>query len=99
MEPGQLALALGMRRVTVVERDGDVIELFAATGVLNQAPPEIGAKIVIVQADAREWRPDEPVDFLYADIWRTIADADTLADVACMRKQVRPASPSPQAAH
>lgn len=83
------ALNPAVQRVTVVERDPDVINLFAATGVLQQVPPEIRAKIGIVHADALEWQPEEPVDFLFADIWRTIGDSDTLADVRCMQRLVQ----------
>jgi hypothetical protein len=83
------ALNPHVTRVTVVERDVTVMELFAATGVMEQLPPGIAAKIVIVQADALEWQPEEPVDFLFADIWRLIADTNTLAHVQRMQRHVR----------
>jgi hypothetical protein len=83
------ALNPNVRRVTVVELDREVIELFASTGVMDQVPPDIAEKVVVVHADALEWRPDEAVDFLYADIWRSIADAGALADMQRMQQNVR----------
>lgn len=78
-----------VKKVTVVERDADVIELFTATGVTRQLPEEIGAKIIIAHADALTWQPDEPVDFLYADIWRPIAASNALTDTQRMQQQVQ----------
>ena len=83
------ALNPKVRRVTVVELDQEVIELITATGVINQAPPEIAAKIVVVHADSLEWQPDGAVDFLYADIWRPIADTAALSETQRMQKNVR----------
>ncbi len=85
------ALNPAVRKVTVVELDEDVIKLFTGTGIVNQVPTEIAAKIVIVRANAMEWQPDEPVDFLYADIWLLIADAGALADVRRMQRNVQAA--------
>lgn len=83
------ALNPAVRRITVVELDGDVISLFTESGVLQQVLPEIRDKIRLVHADAREWRPEEQVDFLFADIWRTLADVDTLEDVRRMQRNIR----------
>ena len=83
------ALNPSARKVTVVELDQEVIELIGASGVIGQLPPEIAAKIVIVKANAMEWQPDEPVDFLYADIWRPIADTNALADTQRMQRNVQ----------
>ncbi len=83
------ALNPAVQRVTVVERDRDVIDLFTAAGIADQVPPGIKAKIVIDHADALAWLPQEPIDFLYADIWREITDAGTLSDVRRMQQQVR----------
>ncbi len=58
-----------MTRVTVVERDPAVIRLMAEVDVFGQLPPEAAAKVEVVEADALEWRPEAPVDFLLADIW------------------------------
>lgn len=83
------ALNPAVMRVTVVELDQEVIELIGAAGVMGQLPPEIAAKIVIVKANAMEWRPDEPVDILYADIWRPIADTNALPDTQRMQQNVQ----------
>ncbi|AQR76021.1 hypothetical protein BXU08_18425 [Sphingomonas sp. LM7] len=58
-----------VERVTVVERDADVIALVAALGVFDQLPAVARAKIEVVRDDALRWRPGERVDSLQADIW------------------------------
>ena len=83
------ALNPAARKVTVVELDQEVIELIGSSNVLGQLPPEIAAKIVIVKANAMEWQPTEPVDYLYADIWRPIADVNALADTQRMQENVQ----------
>lgn len=83
------ALNPKVTRVTVVELDQHVIELIAATGVIEQLPPGIASKIEIVQADALEWQPSGPVDFLYADIWRPVADTAALGDTQRMQTNVK----------
>lgn len=80
-----MALNPKVERVTVVERDPEVIELFGQCRVLDGLPAEAAAKIGIVPADALEWRPDEPVDFLYADIWQRLEEPQTLDDVRRMQ--------------
>ncbi len=35
-----------------------------------------------------EWQPDETVDFLYADIWRSLAEAETLDQVRQMQANI-----------
>jgi len=82
------ALNPAVERVTVIERDADVIALVRQSGVLERAPEEAGRRITIVQADALEWRPTEPVDFLYADIWLRLAEPQTLAQVRQMQANV-----------
>lgn len=83
------ALNPQVTRITVVELDPEVIGLFDKAGVLAQLAPEIAAKIAIVQADALTWQPDEPVDFLYADIWRPIADSEALGHTRLMQRNVK----------
>lgn len=83
------ALNPAVRKVTVVELDQEVIELIDTSGVMEQLPREIAAKIVIILANAMEWQPAEPVDFLYADIWRPIADTNALADTQRMQRNVQ----------
>jgi hypothetical protein len=63
------ALRPDVTRVTVVEIDPDVIEVNRRIGLFEQLPPAIMAKIAIVNADAMEYRTDEPADTLMTDIW------------------------------
>ena len=84
-----VALNPAVTRVTVVERDPQMLAFFQTLGVLTQVAPEIQSKIHLVEADALMWVPDEPVDFLYADIWRDLGEANALADVRAMQRQVQ----------
>lgn len=84
-----IALNPKVERVTVIERDPEVIELFGESRALDGLPAEVVDKIRIVPADALEWRPDEAVDFLYADIWRCLEEPQTLGDVRRMQANVR----------
>lgn len=82
------ALNPAVERVTVIERDSDVIEFFSDTGILKQIPAEIREKIEIVEADALLWQPNRPVDFLFADIWLNLDEAETLAQVQTMQRNI-----------
>lgn len=84
-----MALNPAVTLVTVVERDPEVIELFAQSGALDGLSAEIADKIRIVRADALEWKPDKPVDFLYADIWLHLEEPQTLGDVHRMQANVQ----------
>lgn len=88
-----MALNPAVERVTVVERDPQVIALFQHMQVLEGLPAEAAAKIHIVQADALQWRPapQQPVDFLYADIWLQLAEPQALAEVQQMQAHVHAA--------
>jgi hypothetical protein len=83
-----IALNPAVRRVSVIERDPEVISLFAQSKVLQGVSVEIADKIRIIEADALEWHPGEAVDFLYADIWRTLEEPQTLDDVRRMQANV-----------
>lgn len=83
-----IALNPAVRRVTVIERDPEVISLFEQSMALDGLPEDASGKIRIVLADALEWLSDEPVDFLYADIWRTLEEPQTLDDVSRMQANV-----------
>lgn len=87
-----MALQPSVNRVTVVERDGDVLELFRRCRVLEGLPQSAAAKVELVQADALQWQPPgAPVDFLYADIWLHLAEPQALAEVQRMQANVRAA--------
>jgi hypothetical protein len=85
-----IALNPAVRRVSVIERDPEVISLFSWSNALAGLPTEVTDKIDIIQANALEWRPapDLVVDFLYADIWRTLEEPQTVADVRRMQANV-----------
>lgn len=83
-----MALNPAVTLVTVVERDPEVVDLFGQSQALDGLPAEIAGKIRIVRADALEWKPDKPVDFLYADIWRCLEEPQTLDDVRRMQSNV-----------
>ena len=83
-----IALNPAVQRVTVIELDPEVIELFDHSQATSGLPEDIRNKLHIVLADALEWRPDVPVDFLYADIWRCLEEPQTLDDVRRMQANV-----------
>ncbi|HYH40171.1 MAG TPA: hypothetical protein VD860_18270 [Azospirillum sp.] len=78
------ALRPAVSRVTIVERDPEVIGLIRDTGIFDQLPPGAAAKIAIVQADALEWRAEAPVDTLLADIWLPLNGDDRVDHVRSM---------------
>jgi hypothetical protein len=80
-----MSLNPAVQKVTLIERDPEVIDLFGRSGALDGLPAEVTDKLHIVQSDALEWRPDEPVDFLYADIWQRLEEPRTLDDVRRMQ--------------
>lgn len=84
-----MALNPAVHKVTVIERDPEVIDLFGQSRALAGLRPEIVAKIGIVRADALEWQPGEAVDFLYADIWRCLEEPQILDDVRRMQANVQ----------
>jgi hypothetical protein len=86
-----IALNPRVSKVTIVELDSDVMELFALSGALESIPREARLKIEIVNANALEWRPRKaaPVDFLNADIWLHLAEKETLQQVRQMQANVQ----------
>jgi len=84
-----MALQPAVDRVTVVERDQDVLQLFGLCRVLEGLPDAAARKVALVQSDALQWQPQgAPVDFLYADIWLGLAEPQALADVQRMQSNV-----------
>ena len=78
-------------RVTIVERDPDVIRLFHDSGAFDSLPDDAQQKIAIVNADAMEWRPASttPVNFLYVDIWLHLAESAAMGQVSRMQENVQ----------
>jgi len=78
-----------VRRITVLERDSQVIALFAAIVSCDWGGSE---RFSIEQVDAREWRSAEPVDFLYVDIWDKVGAPQAASDTRMMCRNLRPKS-------
>jgi hypothetical protein len=78
-----------VRKVFILERDSEVIALFAAITGLGW--PEAGG-FSIERVDAREWRSPEPVDFLYVDIWDKVASPQATTDMRMICFNLRPKS-------
>lgn len=82
-----IAFNPAVREVTIIERDPRVIALFEMSGALDGVPEDARKKLRIVQADALEWIPDQPVDFLYVDIWRDLDEPQTLDQMQRIQAQ------------
>jgi hypothetical protein len=78
-----------VRRVTVLERDPEVIVLF---GAISGSGWPRSDRFSIEEVDARQWRSPEPVDYLYADIWDKIGAPQAAADTRIMCRNLRPKS-------
>ena len=81
----------GVRRVTVVEQDADVIALHENLGVFDQLPDAARAKLTIERGDAYAYRPAQPVDLLMPDIWLPLVGGDRVEEVRRMQANVRAA--------
>lgn len=96
MGMGWVAMATALRdevtKVTVVERDGDVLAIHRALDLFAQLPEAARAKLEIVQADALEWRPDVPVDLLMPDIWLPLVSDGRVEEVRRMQANVQAAA-------
>ncbi len=77
-----------VKNVIVVEIDKEVIDIFYESGAMTDVPWHIQNKIVIVNADAFNWKPEEKINLLYADIWQKLVEPQTLDDVRCMQKNI-----------
>jgi hypothetical protein len=82
--PINVALNPAVSRVNVIEHDPEVIDLFRHSGALDDLAEAVVHKIGIIEADALDWTPGRRVDFLYADIWRALAEPGTLDQVRRM---------------
>ena len=85
------ALCAEVTRVTVVERDPEVVSLFHRSGAFDSIPEQGRRKIEIVLDDALTWRPEPEaaVDFLYADIWLQLMEPGALGQVRQMQDNVQ----------
>ncbi|MEA3061781.1 MAG: hypothetical protein QOJ94_1562 [Sphingomonadales bacterium] len=78
----------GVTRVTVVERDPEVIALHRALDIFSQLDPEARTKLEIVLGDAFDYRPSEPVDLMIPDIWQPLVGGDRVAEVRRMQASI-----------
>jgi hypothetical protein len=78
-----------VQRVSVLERDGEVIALFAE--ITGSGWPESG-RFSIERVDAREWHSPRPVDFLYVDIWDRVGGPQAAAETRIICRNLRPNS-------
>ena len=76
-----------VQRVTLVERDPQVLELLRQSTGYEQWPGAEKLQIEIV--DAREYRPTQPVDHLYVDIWATAGESQVVAEIQRIQSQVQ----------
>jgi hypothetical protein len=83
------ALRPEVSRVTVVERDRELIALHSALGLFARLPGGAGRKVRIVEGDAFGWRPDRPVDLLMPDIWLSLVGDGRVEEVRRMQANVR----------
>lgn len=75
-------------RVTVIEKDPDVI---AAFWHFTDAPSWDGwDKVTIREADAFTVDIDEPIDFLYMDIWPNLGQVEALEETRAVQQRLRP---------
>lgn len=82
------ALHPEVEKVTVVDRDADVIELNKQLGVFDRLPDGMGGKIEIVEGDALEWKPDRHVDLLMPDIWLNMVSNGRERETLRMQRNV-----------
>jgi hypothetical protein len=83
-----VALNPAVDRVTVVESDVHVIELFETLDVLGQLPKAARAKIDVILGDALSWRPSASVDSVQADIWAKFVEPQKWDDVQRMQDNI-----------
>jgi hypothetical protein len=76
-----------VRRITVVERDPEIVALFEEIRGFEWPAHD---RFAIEIADALVWRSAEPVDYLYADIWDRLGTPEAAADTRAMCQNLRP---------
>lgn len=85
-----VALKDEVTKVTVIERDTEVINLFHESKAMDSLDKSIKEKIVIINEDALFWKSEEKVDFLYADIWLRLNDKNNIDQVKVMNENLKP---------
>ena len=74
--------------VTVVEKDADVLALHRELDVFAQLPAAARAKLRVVEGDAFDYRPDDPIDLLLPDIWLPLVNDGRVEEVRAMQANV-----------
>jgi len=74
-------------RVTVLEISNQIIKLMDKTTTWRQWPGF--NKVQIIEGDAREYKTNEPVDFLFADIWEHLGSYDALPVTQTIQSNVQ----------
>jgi hypothetical protein len=74
--------------VTVVEKDPHVLALHQALDLFAQLPEAARAKVRVVEGDAFDYLPSEPVDMLMPDIWRPLVSDGRVHEVRRMQANV-----------
>lgn len=82
------ALNPKVTKVTIIELDPSVIELFNNLGSLKGLSDDIKNKITIICADALKWKSEINVDFLYVDIWKNLNEDSALNDVRIIQNNL-----------
>lgn len=84
----QCAMRADVDKVVVIERDRSLIEFHGDLALFERLPDGAGSKVGIVESDALEWQPAEPVDVLLIDIWQSLIGEGRLAEVERMQANV-----------
>lgn len=74
-------------KVTVIESDPDIIELFYQ--IIDATNWTNWDKFSIIVADALSWIPSEPVDYLTVDIWPELGDDNLREDGQKIQRNVK----------
>lgn len=79
-----------VRQVTLVELEPMVLDILEQS---TQMSAWIGSKkLRVVLKDALDFSADQPVDHLYADIWATLGEEQTVAEMQAIQQQVNASS-------
>ncbi|MEA5536804.1 hypothetical protein [Crocosphaera sp. XPORK-15E] len=76
-----------VKKVTVIENDPDIVKLFYQITDATSWPG--WEKVSIIIADALNWIPSEPVDYLAVDIWSALGDENLRSDGQKIQKNVQ----------
>lgn len=81
-----IAAKSNVTKVTVLEQNPDIPKLLDVTTDWHNWPGH--EKVELVIGDALTYKPDQPVDFLYADIWPKLWDDNALRDTITMQRNI-----------